>query len=241
MIAIRVKDFMIRIPWSRLFCRHFLQLIFLTITLSAATVRSETPQLWDFTHFRFYDDEKTRLDLTLHGRLVEDVSKLSVLQIQPKISRKVSQGLRLGLNYSYFSIRRTNDSTGEDQFVNQNRAEFEVLPEFRLNDLFNLVQRTRYEYLMDNDFEKLNTRLRHRLQLISEPVNSKGLRLFTGTELFYDIGARSFNQARTVPVGIRIPCFGVDWGISPMWLNQKRDGDWDHAVVLQLDTWLDLS
>jgi len=182
----------------RLQAFHFTILVLAFTLISATATRSEVPQLWDFTHFRLYDEGKTRIDLTLHGRLVEDVSKLSVLQIQPKLSRQVTDGLRLGLNYSYFSIRQTNDASGEDQFINQNRAELEVLPEVRLNDLLNLVQRTRYEYLMDNDFEKLNTRLRHRMQFITEPLNDQGLRLVTGTELFYDIGSRSFNQARTV-------------------------------------------
>lgn len=215
--------------------------ISISTLISAITAHAETPQLWDFTHFRLYDEGKTRLDLSLHGRLVDDVPKLSVVQIQPKLSRKVAEGLRLGLNYSYFSIRRTNNASGEDQYVNQNRAEFEVLPEFRLGELFTLIQRTRYEYLMDSDFEKLNTRLRHRIQFVTEPLNNIGIRLVSGTELFYDIGARSFNQARTVPAGIRFPCFGVDWGLSPMWLTQKKDGQWDHAAVLQLETWVDFS
>ena len=218
--------------------KYLLPLVFIFI-LGCPITRSETPQLWDSTHFRILEKEETRLDLTLHGRLSDELSKVSLFQIQPKLSHQVAKGLRLGLNYSYFFVRRTNDNSGEDQYLNQNRVEFEVMPEFKPIRLFNLAQRTRYEYLMDNDFRKLNSRLRHRMQLISEPVNDGGLRFFTGTELFYDIGASSFNQARTIPIGLRFPILQIDWSISPMWLALKQDSGWEHAAVVQLETWID--
>ena len=222
---------------SRFLLRSLLVVFFLF--LSPANLSAAPAQQWLFSNTRLLDFEGKRLDLTLHTRFQGLDEEPTLYQIQPRFSLNCGKYFRCATNYSFFALR-SKDTTGEELTERQNRLEFELNPRFKISDSWSYIGRNRIEYLMNSEFSYINSRFRHRDSLERQQIFGLSLRAFFANEIFYNLEESTVSQFRVVPLGVRIPWDKEEFSLYPMLVSNKRDGDWQHAIIIGVDFFFDL-
>jgi hypothetical protein len=216
----------------------FRVLIFLTLSLTSSVSSAQETQKWMFATLRLWEEASQRLDFTTHTRFESLDEQPTLYQLQPRFSFSCGKYFRCATNYSFFALK-ARENSGEEKTEHQNRFEGELNPFFKISDRWSYNGRNRFEYLVDSKFDFINSRIRHR-DLV-ERLNPFGLpiKAYISNEIFFSQSDQSFNQNRFIPLGIRIPWDDTEVSIYPMILTNKRDGEWNNALVLGLDLFLD--
>ena len=161
-------------------------------------------ELWLFNHFVLEKGESREIILSLHGR-ASDLDSPSLYQIQPRYSVPFDSWIWGGFNYSFFGIRKTGAAVeNEDLFTNQHRLEGEIQLRFTLSEGARYVGRYRFEHLLDDRFDEINNRFRHRSQFLLSSLFPEVGTVVSQIELFYDFGEDRLNQTRSAPLGLRV-------------------------------------
>jgi hypothetical protein len=215
-----------------------LLLLILYHEITTCPAIGQPTQQWAFATTRLWEEDDKRFDFTTHVRLESLEEQPILYQLQPRFSLSCGKYFRCATNYSFFALN-SRTATGEETTEHQNRFEAELNPFFKFSDTWSYNGRNRLEYLIDSDFDYINSRIRHRDAI--EHLNPFGLpiKLFTSNEIFFSRLELSFNQNRFIPLGLRVPWNDTEISIYPMILTNKRDGDWNNIFVLGLDLFLD--
>jgi hypothetical protein len=221
--------------------KFFFSIIFILISSGSLAAQFNELDNWNFFNMKQYQKEKFRLDGMIHARFVDQYSRFSLLQIAERVSYNVIDELALGINYSFFTIHTDSSNAGEGDVDFQHRFEGEVNPRFKLANFIEYVSRNRFEYLVDESFDKIGQRYRHRSGLEFADVLPKQIGIFINTELFYDFKAHQLNQYRIVPGGFRIPFLGIRLSIYPMLQLLKGESNWKRINIFGIDLNVDFT
>jgi hypothetical protein len=118
--------------------------------------------------------------------------------------------------------------------------EFELQPRFKINDILAYSGRNRFEYLMDDNFNNLNERFRHRSSFRTDIFKDHLGTLISQVEVFYDFNASKINQFRTTPLGLAQKYGPVSIAFLPMLLSLKSGQQWNTSLVGVIELGFDL-
>jgi hypothetical protein len=198
-------------------------------------------ELWLFNHFILEKEEDREIFLSLHGR-ASDLDSPTLYQIQPRFAVPIDTWIWGGFNYSFFGIRNSNAAVkNEDLFTNQHRLEGEIQLRLSLNEGVKYVGRNRFEHLLEDNFNEVNNRFRHRSQFLFSSLVPEVGTVVSQIELFYDFDQDRLNQTRSAPLGLRITSGSWTVQVQPMLINlHLPDMGWRTRVVGNIEITFEL-
>ncbi len=144
------------------------------------------------------------VDLTTYGQfdLSDSAPNPTLYLISERVLVEPWHNLSFGLNYTYIRRDLFLKQIGQEIFLSQHRAEFEIDPHWHLSDSVWLNMRHRLEYRWTQDLPD-NIRSRHRVEFVIPVHHLEPLaEVFSSGEFFYDYSRHRNSENRLIPLGL---------------------------------------
>jgi hypothetical protein len=165
---------------------------------STGAVADETAA-WQALNLKYLDTRY--VDLVFYGEVREsfEPSGFGGYLLSQQVKFALHPNLEGGINYTFISL----PAKKAGQYIDIQRAEFELTPRFKLGEGVEISARQRFELRWVEGLNGVNERTRHRLQL-DFPIHQVGClkSVFVSGEAFYDYSIDKFVEYRIVPFGV---------------------------------------